>query len=560
MMSKLLIEIELGAKAELSVVEYKTSQKFYKDKVDIDSDRYRVILDGVFVNRVDLCAQYRLSSWSDLILELIAREGLSFHEKLRGSYYGFVFDKQQGRWILFGDAINSKPLFYSIQKDCVLCSNNIFELVRKLRGDDRNLSVSIGSSYDLLSKGFMSESYTIMDEIKRLRTGFRLKGHGYETLLESYHKISFEENHSIQMEDAIEIVDDLFLKAVDRNYQVDRDYGYRHIASLSGGLDSRMTVMMAHKMGYQNQLNFTFAQKGCQDQKVASQIAKDLKHEWIYQSLDNGEFLKNIDDVTSISQGLSIYFGFSHGYSMVKNLNLESYGVVHTGLVGGEVVGSNSASPIVSHDIDVTKAGHSMRFMHKQNPLDASYYDTQEQYIVYTSDIGAYSLGANVYHQYTESLSPFLDLTFMEAMYQIPLSLRYDHRLYKKWILSKHPEVAQYRWAKLGCKITSPLARRLTIGKYSILWKRIPAFVLKELGLRGDVWDDKRHMNPLNYYYKQNEGLRDWMHQYVKEHIDLLDFDKTLKKDCETLFKEGNCLERKLSLTLLGLLKALDKC
>ncbi|QZT37213.1 hypothetical protein K5X82_18610 [Halosquirtibacter xylanolyticus] len=559
-MSKLLVEVKLGPRAELFNVKYQTKNKFYRDNINIDTDQYRIILDGVFVNRLDLCTHYRKEQWSEVINELVNHYGLTFHERLRGSYYGLIYDKQRSEWCFFGDEINSKPLFYYQSKDFVLMGNNIFDMVSHIKSKGDSVSISIPSCYDLLTRGFMVESNTIVSEINRLRTGFRLRGSNDLAYTECYYKISLKSDNSIKMSDAVEIVDDLFLKAIDRNFKLDDDYRFKHIASLSGGLDSRMTVMMAHKMGYDDQLNFTFAQSGTLDSEIASQIASDLNHEWIFQFLDNGNFLKNLDQTTQVSQGLALYFGFSHGYSMIKNINLDNYGVVHTGQVGDAVIGSFMNTPTGQDRIDPNGGGHSLAFLEKQSLMDLNFYENQEHFMIYNRALGAANMGSNVYYQYTESLSPFLDHDFLSSLYNIPLSLRYDHRLYKKWILTKHPECARYIWEGIGCRIDSPMARRLSIGKYSIIWNRIPAFVLRGLRVQPDKWNDKTHMNPIGYYYSHNDSLRKWMNSYVNESIDLLDFDKELKHDCLRLFNSGNCLEKNLTLSLLGMIKAIDKC
>ena len=53
------------------------------------------------------------------------------------------------------------------------------------------------------------------------------------------------------------------------------------MACLSGGLDSRMTVWVAHDLGYTHQLNMTFCQSNYLDFKIAQQIATDLRHDFM---------------------------------------------------------------------------------------------------------------------------------------------------------------------------------------------------------------------------------------------------------------------------------------
>ena len=82
------------------------------------------------------------------------------------------------------------------------------------------------------------------------------------------------------------------------------EYGYNHICSLSGGLDSRMTAIVAHEMGYDQQLNITFSQSDYLDETIAKQIASDYGHNWMFKSLDNGIFLFDIDSCSFLINGI----------------------------------------------------------------------------------------------------------------------------------------------------------------------------------------------------------------------------------------------------------------
>ena len=53
-----------------------------------------------------------------------------------------------------------------------------------------------------------------------------------------------------------------------------------------------------------------------------------------------------------------------------------------------------------------------------------------------------------------ESYSPFSDLDFLEYCLKIPLELRCHHAIYKKWILTKYPKAADYKWEKIKKKVS----------------------------------------------------------------------------------------------------------
>ena len=104
---------------------------------------------------------------------------------------------------------------------------------------------------------------------------------------------------NVDEDQIIEMLDIKFREAIRLQFEKDREYSYKHLVTLSGGLDSRMTSWVAHQMGYVDQLNLTFSQSDYLDETIAKKIAADLKHEWIFKALDNGTFLKDIDEIST---------------------------------------------------------------------------------------------------------------------------------------------------------------------------------------------------------------------------------------------------------------------
>src|SRR5690606_29863601 len=125
------------------------------------------------------------------------------------------------------------------------------------------------------------------NEIKRLMVGYYIKIKNNTLIHEKYYTLR-NEPIEISEKEAIDEIDKRFRDAVELAFEKDKEYGYKHIATLSGGLDSRMTVWVAHELGYSNQLNLTFSQSNYLDETIAKEIAIELKHEWLFKALDNG--------------------------------------------------------------------------------------------------------------------------------------------------------------------------------------------------------------------------------------------------------------------------------
>ena len=101
-----------------------------------------------------------------------------------------------------------------------------------------------------------------------------------------------------------------------------------------------MTSWIANELGYENIVNFTFSQTNSKDEIIARDIAKKLNHEWIFKSRDGGNFLLQSRKILDINFGLSATSGLSHGKSCYDLLNLDKFGVVHSGQIGDVVIGT----------------------------------------------------------------------------------------------------------------------------------------------------------------------------------------------------------------------------
>jgi len=387
---------------------------------------------------------------------------------------------------------------------------------------------------------------------------------GYNAVIDNG-KLKFEKYYTlknkpteISEEDAIEEIDKRFRYAVQLAFQKDVEYGYKHIASLSGGLDSRMTVWVAHELGYTNQLNFTFSQSNYLDESIAKQIAADLKHEWLFKALDNGNFLENIDETTKISGGNVLYYGLAHGMSLYKYLNFDNVGILHSGQLGDVVISTFYSSLNANKQFTLGDGAYSSKLLSAIGKLDfKEEYPNEEIFKMYIRGFYGANQGLLSVMNYTETYSPFYDVDFMAFALSIPVKLRYKHYLYKKWILKKYPGAAKYIWEKAKVPVDYPYW--VNIKGKQIPLNQIPIKILSKLFYKKYGLHTKNNMNPLEYWYHTNKNIRIFMNDYYEINIQLLNAWPQLKKDCEKLYKQSNGTEKIQVLSLLASAKYIQE-
>ncbi|GHT67116.1 hypothetical protein AGMMS50239_29730 [Bacteroidia bacterium] len=523
-------------------------KKFEKDKIFAENDLYLIIIDGVVLNKIELERKYISGSWFETVVSIYISKGDCFFSEFRGSFAGVLYDKKKDKWIVFSDHIGTKFIYYTHYSNIFFCSSMIKDVYFFLQQNKIHYNLNIENAYLLLSYGYMLEDRTLCNQIKKIRPGCYLifeKGNLSE---HRYYLIDNSPDNSLTETDAIELIDKNFREAVTLQFEKDIEYGYHHLVALSGGLDSRMTSWVANDLGYTKQLNFTFSQSDYIDETVPKKIARDLKHEWIFKALDNGLWLYELDKITEITGGNVLYYGLAHGYSLLRYLNPDSTGIIHSGQVGDVVVGTFFSSLDPNLKFKLGDGAYSKRYLNRMKNIELSdNFQNQEISNFYYRGFSGANNGQILSFEYSETFSPFFNIDFMHAALSIPLKYRFNHSIYKKWILNKYPLAANYIWEKIGTKINAPIiniwGRNIP---YSQLWKRVTAKFCEQLGHISD-----QSMNPIAYYINTNNELRVFFDVYFKNTIELV-ADNSLRDDLLEIQQKGSAVEKIQAVSLLS--------
>lgn len=530
-----------------------TINKFLKDKVFYEDETYFILTEGVILNSKDLLSKYNKNSFEETIITMYEKNGNEFFNEFRGSFSGIFFNKEKDEKIIYTDHIGSKQVFYVEERDNFIFGTTIDNLVKLMRKNNIEYTFNEDAAYCMLTYGFNIEEKTFFNEIKKVKAGTYLYIKENKMEIIRYHLLDNTPNYNLSEKEIIEKIDILFRQAIKRAFEKDKEYDYKHLVALSGGLDSRMTTWVAHDMGYNKEIvNYTFSQNNHLDETVPKKISSDLKHEWIFKSLDNGLFLENIDETTKISSGGAFYLGLAHGNSMFKLLNKERFGLVHSGQLGDVIVGTYSSKNDYTDNFDILSGANSKILKNKiEKSMFKEKYKNEEIFKMYQRGFGGINQGLLISQYETETYSPFYDLEFLEFCFSIPLNLRLNHNIYYKWILNKYPKAATYKYEKLNGKITDIKVKIL--GK-EVLLKQLPKKLFNKFNKSKSGINSKKHMNPIGYWYKTNSNIKLYLDNYYEENIGLLRNIK-LEETCKELYTKNTPIEKLQVLSLLSVLK-----
>ena len=532
------------------IVEQFTNLKFLNDKILEENTDFVIGTEGVILNLTDLKRKFDVSDTFDLIKKMYLLEKASFIKKLKGDFSGFIFDKKTKKWNIFTNHTGSKRIFYFENNDYFIFSSELKEISFLLTQLNIEKKSNISAAYMLLTCGFMLEDNTLIDNIKRLNAGNYLVFDNKQIEIKEYFHLRNIPQTTDSKAKIIEKMDALFSQAVRLEFEKDKEYGYLHIATLSGGLDSRMTALVAHKLGYVEQLNFTFSQSNYLDEKIAKKIAIDHRHNFLFHSLDSGNYLKNIDKNVYYNDGLTLFSGAAHILNSIENMNFAQYGIVHTGMLGDAIFGTYLSKPYPCPPA-VEMGVHSRQLLSKLRPYFdgiAKNYATEELYKIYSRGFLGIISGCLYFDIFSQSVSPFLDVDFLSYCYSIPEKYKFKEQIYLDWIAAKHPEFARYAWEKTGI---SPLKSN-NYKKYLC-----PRYYLRMSKKFFDLLSGKIRsgMNPFDLWLEENSKLRKYFDDYFEKNICLLNNWEELKQDCINTFKTGNAIDRFTILSLLSAIK-----
>jgi asparagine synthase (glutamine-hydrolysing) len=517
-------------------IYYKKNPKFEEDKIFFENEKIIFGLDGVILNSKNF-------NWKKgNFYSEIEKKGISIVNELKGEFSGFIYFKETDTLNVFVNKTATKQVFY-FQKENQFISTPNLEILLKVKTELGYFNyLNKSEVYYYLTFFSYFENKTFVQDV------FKIEGGKYVSLGNKIELISYYDFNKIQIKNQniksiISDLNDTFITALKLEYDKEQEYEYSHLATLSGGLDSRMNVMLAHHLNYKLE-TFCFSQKDYLDEKISGKIAKDLKLKYDFYDLDSGDYLLNIDEKTDINYGMQFYAGSAHLLYTLNRIDKEHYGLLHTGQIGDGVLGGIISRNKTSNYFSKVESNLLINRIDFEK-IDTSKYRDQEIFKLYQRVFNLTNYGSFV-SEYSQLylVSPFFDIHFLEVALSIEPDLKYNEKVYIQWINQSHPEISKYIWERTKMKPNHTF--KTDLSKYTnYLYKKFYLLTNNE---------QKLSMNPVQYWYKINPLLKNYFETYFEKHIKLVETDRVLFNDLKYYFNEGSVYEKTTVLTLLSVI------
>lgn len=511
------------------------------------------LLEGVLINKQILFQKYAISDFKQLISELYLRKKEFFIKDFDGEFRGFLYDKKQSKVFVFTNITSTQRVFYTKTDQCILIDTSLVRLNKDLKIKKLNSKPNIENFYLLLSLGNLPENKTPIENVFKLLDGHYLNVdiHGGYFSEKKYFDVASEEIYSGSIQSAIDLLHEIFSESVKSEYLKDLEFGKPHFSLLSGGLDSRIALFYAINQNLKPDQIFCFSQSQYHDHIISEKIAKDYHISYLFQPLDSGIFLKNIDKLTEISEGTNSFLSAIHVDFAFHHLE-KSSSIIHSGQIGGEILGgSYYSSP---HAVAPRSSRIILRddfLKHISSPMEniLKKYDREDVFLLRNWGYNKTVVGAQAVRNSSIMISPFMNKDLLKFLFSIPHEWKYEYKFYYHWFSKFCPDVGKYVWEKSFLKPNHYWKMKFGTKYFKPIRNK---FLNKFSGESG-----KLSMYPYEYYFQNSRFLQDYYTSYYRENIYRLEPYPQLLSDVSVLFSNPNFYSKSQAINVLSIFKLL---
>ena len=499
-----------------------------------------IYADGFIYNLPQLLTQHGTTE-KEVLASSHNASPLGFPLSLKGEFTSVV--SLHDRMEIATNHNCSRRVFYALQRGKIYFHYNLKKLQAVLHADGFQSTPNPLALRSLLSIGGVFGNQTCVAGINILRAGEKIVVTKDNWHIHRYY-LPNSRPTSLSKSDYLEELHSRFSIAVKLQYQHPETSNFQ---LLSGGLDSRQNLSLARQNDITQEAVLCFGQTDYRDHWISKEIAKHCGINYEFVSLENGDYLKNIDENTLAVDGLNFYASSAHfNYALDKSSTAQS--IIHTGQIGRTIF-TEHAFGLWQNVSEYSSLLCSSRFADSINSelkAEMELYEDMDVFYLNNRLYRVISSGCFVAQKKGYIVSPFADPEVQDLAYTMPNEWKKSGKLQWEYLWKYHKEVMQFSQEEYGRPVRSfpeMFAGKVQNKLRNIYYKKIKKH------------PEKLSMNPLNHWYETNEGLRDYWDNYYSENIDRLAFDNELKVFCAALFASDNLIEKTLALSVLSVMK-----
>lgn len=503
--------------------------KFNDDRFLYENDSYVICFEGI---------NYSHLKKPQNIIDAYEKKGKDFIKSLKGTFSGFLFDKQKNSLIVFTDPLATKSIYYFYNKKYGFAFASEMHVLSKLLRDHQiPISYDYDGIYSLALYGQMFNDFTLVKEIKKINYGSVLVLDTVnESLFQEHYFKFFKKEVNQSIDDVVENIDLLMSESIKEEWKKDIDNNYEHLAFISGGMDSRVNSLISKALNFNNIHAFTYGNPNSSDIKIANEIAKDNFYSHVQYNLNHGGFLTDniLENYIKATDGLTHFTANAIIFNAMSSINCNKFGLAHSGQLGDTISGGflkpNFNFKTNKDKIGLTGFVKKPQLLNKlvflDNLTDRYNHSDYELFTYEQRQVNGTLMGDRVFNNFIDLSSPFYNIDLLNYALTIPNKYKLNQRIYFEWLSKKHPQLLNYKWEKIGLKPNSDF--KINYGR---LIKKYINGGKKYFKLQYDS------MNPITNWIQANPDILKKFDQIFKENISIIK-DNELQKDLTSIYKD----------------------
>ncbi len=451
------------------------------------TDNIQVFIYGYCFTKIS-CSENKAARRlnADDIVALYKKSGVSFYDKIKGSFSIIIIDIELDKIFILTDPLNLRTLYYSRSDDRLIISSSLNALIYFFKHNKENIKLNFSAFLQYYLFDYVLNNETYIENVNEIppgslivydRNNFEIKK--YWDVFEQFPLSAPEYNE----QESIELLDDIIKK----NLALYSQGPQKTAVALTGGLDSRtLAAMLGSRIN--EYTFFSYGRPLSWDLKIPQLIAHNFALD--YQPI---ELAKEFDDTFETSATMAVYLGDGiteltrANYAYVYSKYLMDKSSILTGLFGSELIKHPSSrglfldkniisilnsenqekttndlinllveKAIISKDIiqkhrsEIMSSVLGNNFINNQLPIAKKYF-----YYLLMVGIRKYFLKEiKVERPFVQNFHPFFDIEFIEILLKSPFPWIYNwsdkksltkniriHRFYSDLIGKNNPQL-----------------------------------------------------------------------------------------------------------------------
>lgn len=448
-----------------------------------------------------LKGKHETSSDPVFCLQSYEEYGIEFVKNLNGSFVFAIYDSKENKIIIVNDRYGLRPLYYAVNKGKLLFAPEIKAILqdKTFKKELNNEAVS-----DWFAFGEIFGDKTFFKGIEVLPPASILVYDGQDLSIAQYWDFNYEPDYNKSEDDFVDELVKSFKNALDIRMKDNFRYG----VSLSGGLDSRVVVGAINKSKIKNVLSFTFGPSDCDEVKIAKTVAEKSGTKFKAISIAPEMIIANAEKEIFLSDGLD-YLGVAfllpiYRDTITKYLDIVFDGFAFDLLLGGSYLNKRKLKAKSEKELfDMLSQKRLFSDIELKRLFNNEFYETTNNYLL--NSFASYSkfekvkqnhpanmndyfalhnhvrrltiMGIVLCRNYVEFSHPTYDNNLIDIILKIPPELRYNHRIYRKFLKKLSPAVAKIPYNKTMIRPNAPLF----LWKIGLIYQLGKEFVKKRI-------------------------------------------------------------------------------